>query len=150
MQQISCQFIEGFFEMLHRKSKMIPSWWCNRKSHQIVRVTRRTLRGGYFRFIHLVLNRICRFSVPYINYWQPLLYILTLQECGSTSEPTNYWPLLHEFPSPLLLFSSCSHFSPLAINSFFSSSFRCHRSSLVPLLSLLYLFLFFKTLYFSF
>lgn len=34
--------------------------------------------------------------------WRPLLDILTCQECGSASEPPNYWPLLHEFPSALL------------------------------------------------
>lgn len=42
------------------------------------------------------------FSVPYIRSWRPLLYILTWQECGSTPEPPNYWPLL--MISPLLSF----------------------------------------------
>ncbi len=75
-------------------------------------------------------------SVPYIHCWQPLLYILTLQECVSTSEAPNYWPLLHEFPSSPILFLMCSVLfisllAPVALNSFFLHCFSTIFSSFV-------------------
>lgn len=73
--------------------------------------------------------------------WRPLLDILTCQECGSASEPPNYWPLLHEFPSALLppsLLSNapcCLSFSRLCLNCSAPSLLSLPRFAAPPLFS---------------